>query len=252
MLILCHSGHFGPLKLCGTSSSQNSLVRCWACKTYYCHGWVWSNFKIFFYPRNKNSFVVQAPWFHIIQFLFSNYDLSNLPPFQFSYFPSSRGPTLSTSTPFGYIYTLLTIMRSFATTTFFLLAAASPLLVSGQSFFPGVIATGTQGPTNPPQATMGTAINQTSMARLLSVNSVDVSWSNIWWCCSIDKSSPLGFLSLCASADGKHFWLRGTFLCIRNEHIYMNVLDHWSCMVHKAAQQCPANSGWYSLGGSVP
>jgi len=64
-------------------------------------------------------------------------------------------------------------MRSFATTTFFLLAASSPLLVSGQSFFPGVIATGTQGPTNPPQATMGTAINQTSMARLLSVNSVD-------------------------------------------------------------------------------
>ncbi|KAF8918817.1 hypothetical protein CPB85DRAFT_1249171, partial [Mucidula mucida] len=38
---------------------------------------------------------------------------------------------------------------------------------------PGVIATGTMGTTNPPQATMGTAVNQTSMARLISLNSVD-------------------------------------------------------------------------------
>ena len=36
-----------------------------------------------------------------------------------------------------------------------------------------VTATGTMGVTNPPQATLGTAINQTSMARLLSLNAID-------------------------------------------------------------------------------
>ncbi|KNZ79040.1 hypothetical protein J132_04740 [Termitomyces sp. J132] len=41
------------------------------------------------------------------------------------------------------------------------------------TFFPGVIATGTMGPTNPPAPTMGTSINQTSFARLLTVNSID-------------------------------------------------------------------------------
>jgi hypothetical protein len=41
-------------------------------------------------------------------------------------------------------------------------------------FPPGVIATGTMGPTNPPEPTLGTPINQTSVARLLSVNSIDV------------------------------------------------------------------------------
>ncbi len=45
---------------------------------------------------------------------------------------------------------------------------------AAQSFPPGVIATGTMGTTNPPQATMGTQINQTSMGRLLSVNSISV------------------------------------------------------------------------------
>jgi hypothetical protein len=40
---------------------------------------------------------------------------------------------------------------------------------------PGVIATGTMGPTNPPEPTLGTSINQTSMARLVSINSIDVS-----------------------------------------------------------------------------
>ena len=42
------------------------------------------------------------------------------------------------------------------------------------SFYPGVVASGTMGVTNPPQPTMGTAINQTSDARLLSLNSIDV------------------------------------------------------------------------------
>lgn len=36
-----------------------------------------------------------------------------------------------------------------------------------------VTASGTMGVTNPPQATMGTSINQTSDSRLLSVNSID-------------------------------------------------------------------------------
>jgi len=36
-----------------------------------------------------------------------------------------------------------------------------------------VTATGTMGSTNPPQATMGTPMNQTSMARLVSVNAID-------------------------------------------------------------------------------
>jgi hypothetical protein len=36
-----------------------------------------------------------------------------------------------------------------------------------------VTATGTMGVTNPPRATMGTAINQTSMARLASLNSIN-------------------------------------------------------------------------------
>ncbi|KAJ7232160.1 hypothetical protein B0H12DRAFT_1223254 [Mycena haematopus] len=40
-------------------------------------------------------------------------------------------------------------------------------------YAPGVIATGTQGVTNPPTATMPTVINQTSISRLLSVNSIN-------------------------------------------------------------------------------
>lgn len=38
----------------------------------------------------------------------------------------------------------------------------------------GVVATGTMGPTNPPQPTIPTSINQTSYARLVSLNSIDV------------------------------------------------------------------------------
>jgi hypothetical protein len=41
------------------------------------------------------------------------------------------------------------------------------------SFPGGVIATGTQGVTNPPVPTLPTTIDQTSMARLLSINSID-------------------------------------------------------------------------------
>jgi len=52
---------------------------------------------------------------------------------------------------------------------------SAPQLAYAQTttFPPGVLATGTMGVTNPPEPTLGTAINQTSMARLLSVNSVD-------------------------------------------------------------------------------
>ncbi|KAJ7752423.1 hypothetical protein DFH07DRAFT_521225 [Mycena maculata] len=56
------------------------------------------------------------------------------------------------------------------------LASAAVTFVRAQqssSFPAGVIATGTQGVTNPPVPTAPTAINQTSMARLLSLNSVD-------------------------------------------------------------------------------
>ncbi|KAJ7159544.1 hypothetical protein C8R46DRAFT_1001779 [Mycena filopes] len=48
------------------------------------------------------------------------------------------------------------------------------LFPAARAAFPaGVIATGTQGVTNPPVPTMPTTINQTSYARLLSVNSID-------------------------------------------------------------------------------
>ncbi|KAG6888450.1 hypothetical protein C0992_008479 [Termitomyces sp. T32_za158] len=46
-------------------------------------------------------------------------------------------------------------------------------MAQSNTFFPGVIATGTMGTTNPPVPTMGTSINQTSFARLLTVNSID-------------------------------------------------------------------------------
>ncbi|KDR71624.1 hypothetical protein GALMADRAFT_1345603 [Galerina marginata CBS 339.88] len=52
---------------------------------------------------------------------------------------------------------------------------SAPHLVSAQATpaFPGVLATGTMGVTNPPVPTTGTSLNQKSMARLLSLNSVD-------------------------------------------------------------------------------
>ncbi|KAJ7641736.1 hypothetical protein FB45DRAFT_361343 [Roridomyces roridus] len=54
------------------------------------------------------------------------------------------------------------------------LLLASSAVASVRAAFPeGVIATGTQGATNPPVATMGTVIDQTSIARLISVNSID-------------------------------------------------------------------------------
>ncbi|KAJ7187193.1 hypothetical protein C8R46DRAFT_1025097 [Mycena filopes] len=55
-----------------------------------------------------------------------------------------------------------------------LVVASSAASARAASAFPaGVIATGTQGVTNPPTATMPTKIDQGSMARLLSVNSID-------------------------------------------------------------------------------
>ncbi|RDB21813.1 hypothetical protein Hypma_010825 [Hypsizygus marmoreus] len=64
-------------------------------------------------------------------------------------------------------------MRSIASAAALFMAASLRIVSADTAFPPGVIATGTQGPTNPPQPTLGSAINQTSMARLLSVNSVD-------------------------------------------------------------------------------
>ncbi|GLB42719.1 putative carbohydrate-binding module family 13 protein [Lyophyllum shimeji] len=63
-------------------------------------------------------------------------------------------------------------MHSFAATALLLTSSALGVLADA-SFYPGVIATGTQGPTNPPKPTLGTPVNQTSMARLLSINSID-------------------------------------------------------------------------------
>ncbi|KAJ7064657.1 hypothetical protein C8F01DRAFT_960902, partial [Mycena amicta] len=54
-----------------------------------------------------------------------------------------------------------------------LLLALGPAIARAQGFPGGVIASGTQGPTNPPVPTLPTTIDQTSMARLLSVNSID-------------------------------------------------------------------------------
>ncbi|KAJ6577623.1 hypothetical protein B0H19DRAFT_1207982 [Mycena capillaripes] len=54
------------------------------------------------------------------------------------------------------------------------LLLASTAVASVRAAFPaGVVATGTQGVTNPPVPTMPTTINQTSISRLLSVNSID-------------------------------------------------------------------------------
>ncbi|KAJ6586453.1 hypothetical protein DFH09DRAFT_1260118 [Mycena vulgaris] len=53
------------------------------------------------------------------------------------------------------------------------LVLATNVAVSSAAFPAGVIATGTQGVTNPPVPTLPTTIDQTSMARLLSVNSID-------------------------------------------------------------------------------
>ncbi|PPQ71804.1 hypothetical protein CVT26_007728 [Gymnopilus dilepis] len=53
------------------------------------------------------------------------------------------------------------------------LSAVNSASAAQTSFPPGVLATGTMGTTNPPEPTLGTPINQKSMARLLSVNSVD-------------------------------------------------------------------------------
>ncbi|KAJ7450027.1 hypothetical protein B0H11DRAFT_1928413 [Mycena galericulata] len=52
-------------------------------------------------------------------------------------------------------------------------AAVTSVRAASSSFPAGVIATGTQGVTNPPKPTAPTTINQTSMARLLSINSID-------------------------------------------------------------------------------
>jgi len=65
------------------------------------------------------------------------------------------------------------MLKALAVIATFLLSAPQAVFAAQTSFPPGVLATGTMGVTNPPEPTSGTAINQTSMARLLSVNSVD-------------------------------------------------------------------------------
>ncbi|WFD33833.1 hypothetical protein MCUN1_000653 [Malassezia cuniculi] len=54
--------------------------------------------------------------------------------------------------------------------------------------YPGVVATGPNGPTNPNKPTLNTPVNQSSEARLATINSVDD------WCTfgPMDNSEPLG------------------------------------------------------------
>jgi len=63
-------------------------------------------------------------------------------------------------------------MWSVATALFLALSAPVAMAAEDPSF-PGVVAVNPQGVTNPPAPITGTPINQTSMARLLTVNSVD-------------------------------------------------------------------------------
>ncbi|AFR92907.1 immunoreactive mannoprotein MP88 [Cryptococcus neoformans C23] len=51
--------------------------------------------------------------------------------------------------------------------------AAAALMAGVANVNAQVTATGTMGPTNPPEPTLGTPINQTSYARLLSLNAID-------------------------------------------------------------------------------
>lgn len=53
------------------------------------------------------------------------------------------------------------------------LGAAAALMAGVANVNAQVTATGTMGPTNPSEPTLGTAINQTSYARLLSLNAID-------------------------------------------------------------------------------
>ncbi|KAF9032385.1 hypothetical protein BJ165DRAFT_1410837 [Panaeolus papilionaceus] len=64
-------------------------------------------------------------------------------------------------------------MFSALATALLLALPAMPVTAQAPNLPPGVIATGTMGPTNPPAPTMGTALNQSSDARLLSINGVD-------------------------------------------------------------------------------
>jgi len=65
-------------------------------------------------------------------------------------------------------------MWSVASTALCLFALSAPAAMAAEDpGFPGVVAVNPQGPTNPPAPITGTPINQTSMARLLTVNSVD-------------------------------------------------------------------------------
>ena len=53
-------------------------------------------------------------------------------------------------------------------------SAQSSSATATTTFPEGVIATGTMGTTNPAEATLGTTVNQTSYARLISLNAIDV------------------------------------------------------------------------------
>lgn len=68
---------------------------------------------------------------------------------------------------------IIPLSKMLAIATASLLLASTAFAQSTTTFPEGVVATGTMGVTNPPEPTTGTAINQTSFSRLLSINSVD-------------------------------------------------------------------------------
>ncbi|PBK68072.1 hypothetical protein ARMSODRAFT_293836 [Armillaria solidipes] len=90
-------------------------------------------------------------------------------------------------------------MQRFASSAALALAIAASSVSAQSSTFPeGVIASGTMGTTNPAQPTLGTTVNQTSVARLLSLNSVDD------WCIfAPPENNTIGESEVCVRGVGE-------------------------------------------------
>ncbi|KAK0437325.1 hypothetical protein EV421DRAFT_1715181 [Armillaria borealis] len=84
-------------------------------------------------------------------------------------------------------------MQRFASSAALALAiAASSVSAQSSTTFPeGVIASGTMGTTNPAQPTLGTTVNQTSVARLLSLNSLNL-FSQDWCIFAPPENNTIG------------------------------------------------------------
>lgn len=80
-----------------------------------------------------------------------------------------------------------------APTTYGIWSTANPLPFSygrADPSYPGIVARGSNGPTNPDEPQLNTTVNQTSVSRLASINSVDD------WCTfgpeALNNTEPLG------------------------------------------------------------